>query len=239
MLEWDGTEITKLLSKAKIREAVYHKTIYWTITWKKVKKKTKKSRRIREYCIVKNLNHGLIPCLIDEIKPIFGLKKIGTHWAKYDGKNLLFLKVVNDSKGHILSDLTLDKYGFHTKLKEEVCKIFAFRELLGMSKSFESSIIVRLVGNFVNVISFYDPNMSPSQSASVVPNTVLEKWFTETSLDLEVQNLVGINCLEQLAEKLFYWRIELLNVVKKCDPESILFVDEILSRIAVRLQHLF
>ena len=238
MLEWNGTEITKLLGKAKIREAVYHKTIYWTLTWKKVNKKTKKSRRIREYCIVKNLNHGLIPCLIDEIKPVFGLYKIGTHWANYDGKKLLFLRVTVDSKGHIISDLTLDKISSQ-KLSTEVRKIVAFRELLGMSKSFESSIIVRLVGQFVHVISFYDPNMAPSQSGSVVPNTVLEKWFEETSLDREVQKLVEINSLEELGEKLFHLRRELSEVVQRCDRESILFVDEILSRIAVRLQHSF
>lgn len=237
MLEWNGSEITELLKKAKIVEGVYHKTVYWKITWKSRNKTTRKIRKISEYCVVRNLNHGLRSCLIDEIKPLFNLKKIGTHWAHYGSKKLLFLRVALDKHQRIIYDLTLDKTEWKPQLESEVRKIFAFRELLGMSKSYESSIIVRIKKVSVDVISFYDPNMEPSYIDNVIPKTVQEKWFKTVTMDQEIQNLVGIYSLEKLGEKLFQWRLKLTQVFQRCDPEAILFLDEILSRISGKMQH--
>lgn len=237
MLQWNGSEITELLTKAKIQEGIYHKTVYWKLTWRSRNKKTKRIREISEYCIVKNLTHGLLPCLMDEIKPLFGLHKIGTHWAKHSSKKYLLLRVKTDQDDRIIYDLSLDRFEWNSHIAPEVKKIFAFRELLGMSKSYESSIIVRINHVSVHVISFYDPNMEPSSHNAVIPKTVLEKWFTDTTVDQEIQKLVGIDTLEQLGEKLFFWRQGLVKIVERCDPESILLIDEMLSRISARLQH--
>ena len=43
--------------------------------------------------MVRNSNTTL-PCLIDELKPIFQVVKNGTHWVKYKGKKTILMRVV-------------------------------------------------------------------------------------------------------------------------------------------------
>lgn len=228
MFEWDGTDVTEIIKNAIIQEATYKKTIYWRVKW----------RDKVEVCIVRNINSGLLPCLIDEIKPIFSLKKIGTHWMKFDNKKFLLLRVERDEKGSIIYDLHLDDFKYHNSLKIEVQKIFVFRELLGMSKSYESSIILRISNRLVIPISFYDPNMEPSNCKNVIPNTVLDKWFKNTSIDEVLKKMLGIEKLDDIGVLLYNLRIELEKIVKRCNPESVIYIDEILTRIGARLQHI-
>ena len=107
-----------------------------------------------------------------------------------------------------------------------------------MSKNFEKSIILRKQKNFIIPISFYDPNMEPSIEEKVIPNTILEKWFKDTTLDQEVKKMLNIENLEQISQILYDLRNKLEEIVMRCDSKSIMFVDEILKRIGSRLQYI-
>lgn len=227
MFEWNGSEVTELIKNSIIEEAVYNKTIYWRVI----------HNEKEQYCMVRSMSNGILPCLIDEIKPIFDLEKIGTHWTKYNNKKLLLLKVNVNVTGSIIYDLHLDIFPFNEKLCHEVQKIFAFRNLLGMSKSYETSIILRKINKYIVPISYYEPNMEPS-SEGKIPNTVLDKWFKNISIEEVVKNMLKIKDLKEIANILHAFRSKLEKVVKRCDNSSITFVDEIISRIGSCLQHI-
>ena len=103
MLFWDGTEITDFLKESRItvEEGIFEKIIYW-----KIQDGDKK-----EYCQIR-FSQNILPCLIDELKPVFGLTKIGTHWIKYKGRFLILLKSLHRNDV-VYFDLTLDKIRFN------------------------------------------------------------------------------------------------------------------------------
>ena len=227
-MNWDGTDITIFINnpKIKIREATYQKTTYWVID------DVEKSKQ--EICIVRN-STNILPCIIDEIKPVFGLEKVGSHSCKFKGRILILLKLVME-EGNILQELSLDKIGYKSQIEKDVQKIFIFRELLGMSKNFESSIILRKKGYFIKPISFYDPNMSPGNIKTVLPNTILEKWFKDTDLDKVVLKMFNVNKVENINSVLLELKSKLDKIVERVNPDAITHIDEIIARIRSRLQ---
>ena len=232
MFNWDGSEVTNLLKDCNIEEGIYGKYIYWKIYDDSL------GVNSPQYCMVRTMSNGTLSCLIDEIKPIFKLQKIGTHWIKYNGKKLILLKVNLNSEGAIIFDLTLDLLPYHERLAGEVRKIFAFRELLGMTKSYEKSIILREYKKYIVPISFYEPNMEPSCGKFILPKTVLEKWFEDISIDEVVKKMLEIESSQEITLKLYNLRSEIEKIVERCDRNCITFVDEILSRVGARLQHI-
>lgn len=234
MFTWDGSEVTDLIKKAIIEEGVYEKSIYWRLTFINEGNKS-------EVCMLRRI-YNVIPCLIDEIKPIFNLEKIGTHWIRHDNKKFLLLRVKLD-KEEIIHDLTLNLLPFDEKyenLNYEIRKIFAFRDMLGMSRNTEKSIILRKI-NFVNYnyilpISFYDANMEPSTAKTRISQIILEKWFNDISVDEIIKKMLKVKYLDEITEVLYTLRKKLENVVQRCDSNHIIFVDEIIAKIGTKLQ---
>jgi hypothetical protein len=228
MFSWDGSEISEFLKEKKIHieEGRYDENTYWKITNEETGEEG--------ICIVRSTTCTLA-CLLDEIKPIFGLEKMGTHWIKFKNKKYILIKP-EIVKGVIIKELTLNQINYNRKLEKEVQKIFIFRELTGMSKNFESSIILRKKGLVIKPISFYEPNMTPSNCGKVLPNTILEKWFKNTSIDHEVKKMFNVEKLDNINYILFDIREKMEKIFNRLDPESVTNLDEILSRIRSRLQ---
>lgn len=224
IFKWDGSDVTELVKESLIEEGSYEKNTYWKLTHKD----------ILEYCIVRQ-SGTTIPCLIDELKPIFNMHKIGTHWIRYRGKKLILLRLIVKDE-IIIQDITLDKIKFRQSLSHEVQKIFVFRELLGLSRSWESSIILRERNHFMRPMSFYEPNMTPASEEKVIPNTVLEKWFKNTSLDDVVKKLLKVEKLEDIPKTIHNLRTKMETVVNRVNKDEITHIDEILKRINNRLQ---
>ena len=229
-MNWDGSDITKLINDNKtiIREAIYQKITYWVIEF------FINEEKFKETCIVRS-STTILPCLIDEIKPVFKLEKIGTHSFKFKGKIFILVKTEMENN-NILQEITLDKIGYKQQIEEEVQKIFIFRELLGMSKNFESSIILRKKGYYVKPISYYDPNMSPGNIKTVLPNTILDKWFKNTDLDKVVLKLFNVDKPENINSVLLELKTNLDKIAKRVNPDAITHIDEIVARIRSRLQ---
>jgi hypothetical protein len=227
MFNWDGSELTDIFNEdTTIEEGIYDKSVYWRI------EKDEKE----EFCIIR-LSPTLFPCLIDELKPIFKLEKNGTHWIKYKGKKYILLKVMYKN-GTILKELTLDKIEHKESLQYEVQKIFIFRELLGLSQNFEKCIILREIGQFIIPISFYETNMVPSGEKKVIPETIIEKWFKNITLDEAVSKLFRIKDAKDITDLSFKLRGEMETIFNRVDKDLIMNMDEILQRIVLRLQHI-
>ena len=225
MFKWDGTNITDIIKKSEIYEAKYNKKRYWVI----------KHGNVTETCMVKPCKSS-ITCLIDELKPVFGLIKIGTHWFVHKGKMKILLKTVKTKEGHIKEEITLNQIEVYTSLMIlQIQEIFVFRELLGITCSYESSIVIRESRRNVYPISFYEPNMT-MEDKKIIPYTVLDKWFKNISMNDVAKRLLKIHKIDRLGEVLHDIRSKIDKVIERVDRRTISYKNCILNRITERLQ---
>jgi hypothetical protein len=226
MFKWNGSNISDFIKDEKtiIEEGKYKNNVYWKI----------KHENMEEICLKRNSTTSM-GCLIDELKPAFGLEKIGTHWFKFKGKTMIIFKPIIE-KGFVVEELTLDQITYKNGLETEVRRIFLFREILGISQNYEKNIVLRKKGFFIKPVSFYEANMNPSHSGKVIPDTILDKWFKKTDLDEAVQKFFNVNKLEDINKTLLDLKNKLVDIFNRVDPNAITNLDEILSRIRSRLQ---
>ena len=229
MFKWDGSNVTDIISKSDIYQGKYNDKIYWMI-------KYDNNKIIEEViCIIKSCKNT-IPCLIDELKPVFGLPKLGTHWFIYKKKMKMLIKCVRTKKGYIKEEITLNKIEVCTRLLIlQIQEIFTFRELLGVTCSYESSIIIRESKNSIYPISYYDPNMT-IKDVKVIPFTVLNKWFKGTSIDNVVKRLLKIYKIDRIGEVLYNIRNKIEKIIERVDKRAISYKTCIINRITERLQ---
>jgi hypothetical protein len=228
---WDGSDISELINNKNtiIKEGIYGETVYWNIFYN-----DKEGENREEICIVRTSTTN-ISCLIDEIKPIFGLEKLGTHWCQLYKKTYILIKpLIID--GILIQEISLHEIGYLKELEKEIQKIFVFRELLGITKSFEKNVVCRKERMQVKTLSFYEPNMMPFNENKVTPNTILDKWFNNTTIDEVMKDMFRIRKLEYLTSLLANLRKKMNYIVHRVDKNMVGQVDEILSRIRSRLQ---
>ena len=224
MFKWDGTDVTDLVSECDIFEAIYNKTIYWII----------KNQDITEYCLVRNGNTTV--CLSDELKSLFGLKKVGTHWLKYQNKIKILIKPTITPEGYIKEEINLKSIQAMNDLTIlQIQEIFAFRELLGITCSYISSLVWRENGNLGYPLSYYEPNMNPDDK-KVIPITILDKFFKGTSLTEVIRRLIKIKKIEALPKVSFKLGTNIEQIIYRVDRNLIEYKTCILSRITQRLQ---
>jgi hypothetical protein len=228
MFNWDGSDVTDFIKRKEIKiyEGENENKTYWLIE--------NEENSLEEIVLAKS-STSTLPCLIDELKIIFGLEKIGTHWLKLNGK-IYIISQLELENGDVLDEITLDQYKYDRNIEDEVQKIFMFRELLGLTMNFEKNILLRKKQFYIQPISFYETGMHPSKSGKVLPNTILDKWFKNTDLDSETCKFFNIDNIENMNEVLLDLKTKLEKIFNRVDPNSIMNIDEILSRIRSRLQ---
>ena len=234
MFNWDGTDVSDIINTSEIFEAKYNKRTYWVIREPNPESKPE-SNPTEETCLVRSCKTNL-PCIIDELKPIFGLQKLGTHWCKYKGKVKQLIKCVRGTEGYVTEEITLNQINdISPLLILQVQEIFTFRELLGITCSYDSSIIVRQTKNGMYPISFYEPNMV-MENSKVIPFTVLDKWFENSSIDDVVKRLFKINDINRLDKLLQQVRNSIEITIERVDRSAISYKTSIMNRITQRLQ---
>ena len=240
MFVWDGTDITDLINKCNIYEAKFNKIKYWVIKFSDSNNNTDSDNpdsdnNIDEICIVRTVKNSL-PCLVDELKVVFELPKLGTHWCRINNKNYILIRTIKTKTGDIKEEITLNMIDVPTyMMRLQIQEVFAFRELLGVTCSFESSIIIREGKSTSYPISFYEPNMTTGDT-KVIPTTVLDKWFVETSIDEVVKRLCRINNINGLPMLLHNLRNKIEEIIERVDRRAITYKNLIIDRITQRLQ---
>ena len=86
--KWNGTDITQLLRDVHLETYELNKINYWrasidddNVQWFEVR-----------------TANTILPVIIDELKPVFGLHKLGTHWIPKKGKIIMLIRAGNGSK---------------------------------------------------------------------------------------------------------------------------------------------
>ena len=233
MFLWDGSDVTKILKQTyiKIRSAITDNCIYWII----------ENLETNRYDIIRvrtaATNHS---CLIDEIKPIFGLEKIGTHWAHLDCKIYIFSKCYYktvDGYDTIKEDTVLNDIGYMEELRIPVQNIFIFRELLGIYKNTEKNILVRSYNHDIKIIGCDEPDLKPFKKNKCISNAILEKWFNEEDVYILTEKFLKLSDmpLNEKSCKILQILGLLQSTINRVSKDLITYADEIVTRIRTRV----
>jgi hypothetical protein len=166
-IKWDGSDLGEISHLITEYEEHPEKILYIYIT---IKFDTIAARCYRDY--------GILPIILDELKPLFGIPKIGRHRAIIRGKSVLLSRV---SSGGMLSLKEIpEEKSSEPWFVDQVRRVYVFRWLTGMMSNFESSIGVIIGYNkCLSITSYKDMKVNPSKMAksNSIPNTAIKKWF--------------------------------------------------------------
>jgi hypothetical protein len=240
---WDGSDLGVIQSSCIIGSVVStRKRRYWHLD-------------IGGHRVVCSVRMCLtsFPNIIDELKVVFGLPKVGTHRCILGSKNYILSKIdIDPVNGDIKEEITLDYIQPDTKLANgqlvadamfvaQVQELFVFRELLGVLRVIESTVDVHIVPQrngkryTIYPVGRNETKMDPTQRELMIPRTIMDRWFCDTSIEDVTGRLVGIQSLETLSPGLASLRTRIENVVRRVDAQSIWISVYILERVMSRL----
>lgn len=170
-----------------------------------------------------------VPIIVDECKPIFGLKKVGKHKATLKGEMVILVRY----KG----DISLKKFFTMTLMKpskmgkpfiDEIRKLFVFRWFMCLNNNFDNTVEVR-TGSGINFpISCRENtfNYDPDDKATRIPNTVMKHWFEDDEF------LVDDCILNFVKDKdVCMLRFEIQKVIMKFDKQLISWNNSIFEKL--------
>jgi hypothetical protein len=172
-----------------------------------------------------------IPIIIDECKPLFGIKKVGKHKAILKSVPIILIRYQGDiSLKRYLIDtmLTPEKTGKY--FIEEIRKVFAFRWLMCLNNNFENTIEVR-TGVGINYPISCRENTFNYDSSSVstrIPKTIIHTWFENK--DELVDTTISILIKEK---DLSVLRFEIQKIIKKFDKHLISWNNSIFEKLLI------
>lgn len=199
-------------------------------------------------CLVKSVE-SVLPAILDELKPIFLLEKIGTHTFKYESHLMIAYQpyLIQDE---IYPELTLDiiNNNLITKIEAQVRLILAFREVFGITDTYERSLIVRYKNpsdhdEIPVVISFLEAGSVAGQQdglESILPQTLIDRWFCNNdpnkTLECAVANLICLN-RDSPEASLGYYRPLIEEIINRIDSNLITYLDLFFDRLSLYLPY--
>jgi hypothetical protein len=247
-IKWDGSDIGVLDSKFIIERHKIDSTNeeLWTIAVDDKKSIEVQARPVRDK----------FQCLIDEMKPLFGLFKQGTHFVICDKKKYMLSKpmvsriiiggkIVYRVSGN-LRDTTIDKS--NKVFKDQVRSIYAFRYLFCISQSTDRLIRVRYYkyGNPEPLSTSEVTTSIDIKKVKVIPQTVMKRWFGEQG---EAEGSVFIDTLSRLIrltnepeikdiEILSRYSSAMEDVVNRVDKSYTSYISMVIKRLSDVISHI-
>lgn len=232
---WDGTYLGKLtddnIEIISCSGAVGDLTdiSYWKVT----------CYGYTTYCMVK-ASPTCFPSITDELKVIFRLPKLGTHRIHYKNKHYILIKPALKSNGMPEPETTLADLNKSTKLSiiDQIRETFVFRDILGITKTNESSLVVRHIEypfHVLEVISFIEPKWDYCDT--VLSNKLLEEWFNDVSPSDVSRKIFHIISRKDIPYRINMLRTHFESVVLRVDKDSVWIIDAILERLLNRLMN--
>ena len=234
--KWDGTCLGEYNVVEKLQTFYYNNFEYWNVQingWVT----TCLIRRTKSYT----------PCLVDELKSIFGLIKLGTHYIINGGNYIILIKArLNINGDSIVHDTFLNQnINVDEETINKIKKIYVFRDLLCLNKSFDSSIVIRtndpndpvypvsLIDSSIKLEKYIDIGVS-----TYLPETVYSRWIKEDSPSKILSNICKLKDSDKIQNRLYKLRMDITEIVEKvCKNEMSDFPGILLSRIESKLSY--
>jgi len=231
-LPWDGTyvRIDQLLAISKINESRYIRFLHYPdVDEDNVPPIQVTARIVRR--------HGSMSVLIDELKPVFGLYKNGTHRTTYEGYHCILYRVRTDEDSRIIDEVTLNTIACYDNiLSNQVRLIFSFYELLGIPGASEKDVMLKpLNSDEYYLVSWDECNITPNASSTVLPDSIVNKWFSEECIESSICKLLQIKYTEDILHRECALRSLIEEVVDRVDKSQISICNVIQQRMSARI----
>lgn len=181
LLKWDGSY---LQDNVYIRNEIrYGTNVYWEVVIKGY-----------TYICLRRMLRDKLPLIADQLKPLFGVMKLGSHQVKYKGRNYMILKVTgpenSDTPLSIPPTLALfiknnPGYREDPVFVEKVRRVIVYRMILGMTQNHDRNIVVYRVDEVycpTSMVDTFTPDELKKGDGNV-NQAMLTKWFEVSSSD--------------------------------------------------------
>jgi len=191
------------------------------------------------YCLARR-NYDRFPCLADELKPIFGLRKLGSHTITVGSIRYAILRAWQRGN-QVLQELTLaeimERYDCSRNplLAVQIQEVLVFREILALSSTYESSIHLRTENGIYYPVSFRETSTNLEQDQTVLSRALIERWFPDYDVSRATRRLLRVSPNEELAAVLLRYRGLVEAVIRRINPDYLWCVPFMLNRLSRRL----
>lgn len=181
-----------------------------------------------------------ISCLVDELKELFGLRKLGTHTVRIHSKLYLLIKAntiksATKNEMSIIEDISINKVAINPTdnvlFQREVQKIVVFRELLGISAGGRNIIRIRYDLDGPYPLSYIENNIDYDKHKITLQ--IYRKWFADLSISDILPKIVNYG--DDLTETIAQYRGEIEKVITRVNKDYIWISSFIVNRMMDKL----
>ncbi len=240
---WDGTFLG-IINDSNINKKYVVENDnreYWDIT----------INSFRIVCMIKRVK-DCTSCIIDELKSLFGLEKMGSHYIKYHNNFIILYRCrLTESGKEMVYEYSL--HDLHSKnllpidsnILTKIRKIYVFRDLLKIGKTNDSNIIIRhSPSGAIYPISYNESALKLERianfsSPSTIPEICYKRWFRNDKYD----KVFNINILLCSMLNLFYkdkiqiilskLRKDIICVCERIMPHTYTHMSDVIARILI------
>lgn len=196
------------------------------------------------YCLAIKAK-DLFPCIVEEIKDIFGIPRCGIHRINIDYQEYFIYYVPISIDGNIIWETPLNRIDVkhplrkNPEFRKNVQKIIMFSDILALGRTGEPAIKIRLGNNGVRLpISTNETNTTivnqTDYDYSIMSKTLFLRWFgEETCMSNIVKEMVNytekVNNLAVLTAEI---RSKVEEVIRRYDSNYIWYSNFILDRMS-------
>ena len=238
-LPWDGTYLGYITKSQILDKYKYEGYIYWKLQLNIIPNESGESQ-ITVFCGARG-SQNTYPCIIDQLKELFGLRKMGTHWLRLGKRIIIVTKVESNSDFEILTYLKLSRFekNIYPKFQEEVRRIFAFKEILGVKfATLNNLTVIPKISNSGDDLSLDDFTVVSSRDPGfdfdkgIIKKPMLKLWFGGKNEELmkEIKELLGIDDINY-NNRVTDIRLKINDVIMKVDKEQVLLAVDLMKRI--------
>lgn len=236
-LRWDGSFLgTYPLSAVLVRWTLEDSTYYGI--------------QLKEGILytIAHRNKNILPCIVDELRPIFGLDRRGLHRIILGHDEYIIYYVPISGNNELIWETSLNRLNnkHHIKrdpeFRKSVQKVLAFCDLLLLMNTAETKIKLRPEKNGgLTPINFNDITNSVQRgnSYSVIPGPLYNKWFgEETTIPDIILEMIGETHQSKQDNVGFIttdFTNKVQNVVTKYGDEYIWYVNFVIERLSKHL----
>ena len=239
-LEWNGTHLG-ILNKYAVLDAIKsHAGItYWKFRYQDQ----------ITFCMSRQVSSGIKAshqCIIDEVKAIFGLPKMGTHSVRWQNRTYLLSKVpmFPGYKNIVQEEFAMGRIpdlakclASHPEIKIRMQHLLGFWDIMGVRIT-ENCALLRNFGTVTNAVwspvGFRELRINPVEFGHF-SQTMLYKWFDDISVPQAVARMLGVANSGQLYRKQTWLRFRIEEIFRRIDSKELHLVARIIERIINRV----
>jgi hypothetical protein len=185
-------------------------------------------------CRVKSMKTAF-PNVIDELKGLFGLPKLGTHHIRVNSRNYLLIRPPEAGITEIPLNEFIRDAAYSSMFRRQVQETFAFRDVLAIPVSYERNLRVRLQPRRNPVpVSYCEPSMTFDASRPILSSALQNRWFNDISVNATLARMIHLDP-EDVSAGIAEFRTKIETIISRVDKSLIWSSSFIIERLMTRL----